>query len=58
VRDDGDLVALALERDRPLASAYGLSDIRGQGAVVERGAAVFAELDADTSIVERDLVAH
>src|SRR5438552_717817 len=58
VRDHGDLVALAVERDRPLASAYGLADIGGKGAVVDHEAAVVPDLHGDAAIAERYFVAH
>src|SRR6266550_2248926 len=58
VRDHGDLVALALDRDRPLPSADGLADVRSDDAIVDGEAAALAQLDADAPVLERDLVAH
>jgi hypothetical protein len=52
LRDDGDLMALAIQRDRPLSPAHGLADIGSDDAIVEGEAPIFAELDADTAIVE------
>src|SRR5439155_19132072 len=58
VRHHGDLVTGTLERDGPLPSAYGLADIGPDDAVVDRETPVLAELDADATILERDLVTH
>src|SRR2546422_2173476 len=58
VRHHRDLVALALEHDRPLAPANGLAHVRRDDAVFDRESAVFTELHADATIVERDLVTH
>src|SRR5438874_4225432 len=58
VRYHGDLVAFALERDRPLAPTHRLAHIGGDGPVIHREAAVVPELHADAAIVERYLVTH
>src|SRR2546428_652723 len=58
VRHHRDLVALALEHDRPLAPANGLAHFRRDDAVFDRESAVFTELHADATSVERDLVTH
>ena len=58
VRDHGDLVALSVERDGPLAPAHGLADVGGEGAVIDGEPPVLGQLCAGNAIVERDFVAH
>src|SRR6185503_7050302 len=58
VRDQGDLVAFAFERDRPLPTAHRLAYIGRDDAVSDREAAVLADLHADATIVEGHLVSH
>src|SRR5882672_443121 len=53
-----DLVAFAFNRDRPLPSPNGLADVRSDNAIIDRETAVLAELDAEATVLERDLVAH
>src|SRR6266850_928735 len=58
VRHHSDLMAFALDRDRPLPSPHGLADVRSDNAIIDRETAVLAEVDAEVAILKRDLVAH
>ena len=58
VAEQGDLVALAIERHGPEPAAHDLADLGGDGAIVDREAAIGRQLDTNETLVERDLVAH
>src|SRR5438105_1007062 len=58
VRHDGDLVARALDGDRPLAGAYHLANIGRHGPVVERETPVRREVDLEATIAKRHDVSH